>query len=115
MWKVKRVSATARVSARVSARLYATFQPRSRFLFSFPRTFSVRALYTCARVREREKGRGTSLPPYLSLSRSLSLPTLHIPRASAWPYGKMQLKELSAGKKTLRQEHASRSGESLRS
>lgn len=36
----------------------------------FPSTFSVRALYTCARVRE--KGRGTSLPPYLSLSLSLS-------------------------------------------
>lgn len=28
----------------------------------------MRALYTCARVRE--KGRGTSLPPYLSLSLS---------------------------------------------
>lgn len=36
VWKVKRVSATARMSARVSARLYATFQPRSRFLFFSP-------------------------------------------------------------------------------
>lgn len=111
MWKVKRVSATARVSARFSARLYATFQPRSRFLFFSQYIFRARALYVCACEGEGEGHFSTSI----SLSLSLSLPTLHIPRASAWPYGKMQLKELSAEKKTRRQEHASRSGESLRS
>ena len=57
--------------------------------------------------REREKGRGAP--------RSLSLPTLHIPRASARPYGKMQLKELSAGKKNAQAGTRERSGESSRS
>ncbi|XP_061603990.1 transcription factor 4-like isoform X5 [Phyllopteryx taeniolatus] len=47
------------------------------------------------------EGRGTP--------RSLSLPTLHIPRASARPYGKMQLKELSA-EKTQREKLAQATG-----
>ena len=59
------------------------------------------------REREREKGRGAP--------RSLSLPTLHIPRASARPYGKMQLKELSAGKKNAQAGTREQSGESSRS
>jgi len=49
--------------------------------------------------RVREKGRGTPLSLFPAISLSLSLPILHIPRASARPYGKMQLKELSAGEK----------------
>ena len=51
---------------------------------------------------EREKGRGAP--------RSLSLPTLHIPRASARPYGKMQLKELSVGKKNAQARTLERGG-----
>lgn len=68
MWKVKRVSATARVSARVSARLYATFQPRSRFLFFSQYIFRARALYVCACEGEGEGHFSTSISLSLSLS-----------------------------------------------
>lgn len=58
---------------------------------------SVRGLFsTCERSGEEEEG--------LLHPLSLSLTTLHIPRASARPYGKMQLKELTARRQ---EEHAS--------
>lgn len=90
LWKVESV----RVSDRVRAWLRVC--ARNKFIL---------CLSVCFSAREESERRAPPLSLPFSPSLSLSLPpspvsTLHIPRASARPYGKMQLKELlSAGEK----------------